>query len=59
MTSLTFRDRALDTIHEAVGISGGSFLDIYSTRPSRSCRVPLSIQILHGWLGEPSVNSDC
>ena len=36
MTSLTFSDRALDTIHEALSISGGSSLDIHSTQPSGS-----------------------
>jgi hypothetical protein len=60
-TPLTFRDRALDTIHEALTISGGSCFGMHHSRMSRShsCCVQHSVQIHYGWPSEPIVNNEC
>jgi len=57
---LTFRDRALGTIHQALIVAGGSYLDMHVTRAShfRSSYVPhYSVQIHHGWPSKPIGNN--
>ena len=55
---MTIRDRALDTIHEALAIAGSLCLDMHSTRTSHLCSsyVPCSLQVHHGWPCEPTHN---
>ena len=54
-TSLKPHDRALNTIHEALTVSGGSFSQ--HSDVSRSYLASHSIQILYGWPGEPILSS--
>ena len=54
-TSLMPRDRALNTIHEALTVSGGSFPQYWDN--SRSYCASHSIQIFYGWPGEPVLGS--
>ena len=56
----TFHDRALDTIHEALTIAGGSYFCMRSAQASDSrwsC-VPHSVQVYPGYLSGPIGNTD-
>ena len=52
MTCLTLCCRALNTIHEALTVAGGLFLDIHALG-SMIYIVPHSLQVHYRWPGQP------